>query len=48
MWLVLVPLAIGYVIRYARRVQRQPEKSVVGVSPKDAEDTKSRSPTCRR
>ena len=30
MWVVLVPLAIGYVIWYARRVRRHPEKSVVG------------------
>jgi uncharacterized ion transporter superfamily protein YfcC len=40
MWLVLVPLAIGFVIWYARRVQKDPSKSVVGVSPKDAEDAK--------
>ena len=32
MWFVLVSLAIGYVIWYARRVQAHPEKSVVGVS----------------
>jgi uncharacterized ion transporter superfamily protein YfcC len=36
MWLVLVPLAIGYVLWYARRVREQPAKSVVGVSESDA------------
>jgi len=38
MWLVLVPLAIAFVIRYARRVAKDPAKSIVGVSPRDAED----------
>ena len=38
MWLVLVPLAIGYVIWYARRIAQHPEKSIVGVSPSDAAD----------
>jgi uncharacterized ion transporter superfamily protein YfcC len=38
MWLVLVPLAIAYVIWYARRVEKDPAKSIVGVSPKDAEE----------
>jgi uncharacterized ion transporter superfamily protein YfcC len=41
MFLVLVPLAIGYVIWYARRVSRQPEKSIVGVSPADAAEAQS-------
>jgi uncharacterized ion transporter superfamily protein YfcC len=38
MWCVLVPLGIGYVIWYARRVKKDPSKSVVGVSPTDRED----------
>jgi uncharacterized ion transporter superfamily protein YfcC len=38
MWFVLVSLAIGFVIWYARRVQAHPEKSVVGVSSSDAAD----------
>jgi uncharacterized ion transporter superfamily protein YfcC len=38
MWFVLVSLAIGFVIWYARRVKAHPEKSVVGVSPSDAAD----------
>jgi len=38
MWLVLVPLAIGYVLWYARRVLEHPAKSVVGVSESDAAD----------
>ena len=40
MWLVLVPIAIGYVIWYSRRVQRDPSKSVVGISPADADESK--------
>jgi uncharacterized ion transporter superfamily protein YfcC len=40
MWLVLVPIAIGYVIWYARRVQRDASKSVVGISPADAEESR--------
>jgi uncharacterized ion transporter superfamily protein YfcC len=36
LWVVLVAAAIGYVVRYARRVQTNPEKSVVSVSPADA------------
>jgi uncharacterized ion transporter superfamily protein YfcC len=40
MWIVLVPMAIGYVIWYARRVQNDPAKSVVGVSPKDADEAR--------
>src|SRR3954466_4267560 len=40
MWFVLVPLAIGYVLRYARRVRSEPSRSVVGISPSDAEDAR--------
>ena len=38
LWVVVVGLAIGYVIWYARRVNRDPAKSVVGVSESDAAD----------
>ena len=38
MWVVLVALAIGYVIRYARRIKADPSRSVVGISPDDAQD----------
>jgi uncharacterized ion transporter superfamily protein YfcC len=38
LWIVVVGMAIAYVIWYARRVNRTPEKSVVGVSPSDATD----------
>jgi uncharacterized ion transporter superfamily protein YfcC len=38
LWFVLVSLATAYVIRYAKRVQVHPEKSVVGVSTSDAAD----------
>jgi uncharacterized ion transporter superfamily protein YfcC len=38
LWVVLVPLAIGYVLWYARRVRQHPRKSVVGVSAADASD----------
>jgi uncharacterized ion transporter superfamily protein YfcC len=41
MFVVLVPLAMGYVILYARRVAAHPEKSIVGVSPSDAEEAQS-------
>jgi uncharacterized ion transporter superfamily protein YfcC len=37
MWVVLVAMAIGYVLWYARRVVRDPSASVVGLSPGDAE-----------
>jgi uncharacterized ion transporter superfamily protein YfcC len=40
MWVVLVPLAIGYVIWYSRRVARDHAKSVVGISDTDAEQSK--------
>jgi uncharacterized ion transporter superfamily protein YfcC len=38
MWVVLVALAIGYVIRYASRLQKDPSRSVVGISPTDAKE----------
>src|SRR3954453_12889391 len=38
MWVVLVALAIGYVIRYASRLPEDPSRSVVGISPSDAKD----------
>jgi uncharacterized ion transporter superfamily protein YfcC len=41
LWLVLVPMAIGYVLWYARRIRLHPEKSVVGVSPSDATEAQS-------
>jgi uncharacterized ion transporter superfamily protein YfcC len=37
MWLVLVPMAIGYVILYAKRIRAHPEKSIVGISDEDAQ-----------
>lgn len=40
MWVVLVALAIGYVIRYARRVAADPSRSLVGISTADAEDAR--------
>ena len=40
LWVVLVTLAIGYVAWYARRVAAHPEKSIIGVSPSDAEDAR--------
>lgn len=36
LWIVVVGLGIGYVIWYARRVNRDPAKSIIGVSDKDA------------
>jgi len=41
LWLTVVSLGIAYVLWYARRVRTQPEKSVVGISPADAEQSKS-------
>jgi uncharacterized ion transporter superfamily protein YfcC len=41
MFLVLVPMAIGYVILYARRVEKDPARSVVGVSAQDAAEAES-------
>jgi len=40
MWVVLVALAIGYVLWYARRVARAPERSIVGISAADAEQAR--------
>jgi uncharacterized ion transporter superfamily protein YfcC len=40
MWVVLVALAVAYVLWYVRRISRSPEKSVVGISPDDAEEAK--------
>ena len=36
MWIVLVPVGIGYVLWYARRVVADPSKSVVGLDPDEA------------
>jgi uncharacterized ion transporter superfamily protein YfcC len=41
LWVVVVALAIGYVIWYARRIQKDSTKSIVGVSAKDAEDAQA-------
>ena len=38
MWFVLLALAIGYVLWYARRITSDPSKSIVGISPSDAAD----------
>jgi uncharacterized ion transporter superfamily protein YfcC len=38
MWIVFVAMAIGYVLRYAHRVRTDPAKSIVGISPADADD----------
>ncbi len=38
MWVVLVTLAVGYVIRYASRVRTEPSRSVVGISSTDAKE----------
>jgi uncharacterized ion transporter superfamily protein YfcC len=38
MWVVLVAMAIGYVLWYAHRVREDPSRSIVGISPKDAEE----------
>lgn len=35
LWVVLLACAIGYVLWYARRITRDPSKSVVGLSPTD-------------
>lgn len=42
MFIVLTALAIGYVVRYARRVQREPSRSVVGFSDEDRELAQAR------
>jgi uncharacterized ion transporter superfamily protein YfcC len=41
LWITVVALGIGYVIRYARRVHHDPTKSVVGVSAEDAAEAQS-------
>ena len=38
MWFVILAMAIGYVLWYARRITRDSTKSVVGISPADAAD----------
>jgi uncharacterized ion transporter superfamily protein YfcC len=38
---VLVAIAIAYVIRYASRIRKDPSRSVVGISPTDAEDARA-------
>ena len=40
MWVVLVTMAIAYVLRYAHRVSRDPARSVVGISPTDAQEAR--------
>jgi uncharacterized ion transporter superfamily protein YfcC len=40
MWIVLVAMAIGYVLWYARRVRNDPSKSIVGISDEDAEESR--------
>ncbi|MFJ6934975.1 YfcC family protein [Streptomyces sp. NPDC101132] len=37
MWIVLTAVTVGYVVRYARRVQRDPARSVCGFLPGDRE-----------
>ena len=37
MWVVLVSTAIGYVLWYSRRVRADPSRSIVGISPEDAD-----------
>lgn len=39
MWIVLSAVTIAYVIRYAKRVQRNPERSLSGFLPGDREQT---------
>ena len=41
MWIVLVAIAIAYVLRYARRVSKDPGRSIVGISPTDAGDARA-------
>jgi uncharacterized ion transporter superfamily protein YfcC len=41
LWVVVVGMGIAYVLWYARRVSRSPEKSVVGVSDADAREAES-------
>ena len=48
LWIIVVAIAIGYVLWYARRVAATRPKSIVGVSPSDAADAESSSATSRR
>ncbi|RSO11772.1 C4-dicarboxylate ABC transporter [Streptomyces sp. WAC 06783] len=41
MWLVLTGVTIGYVIRYARRVRADPDRSLVGFRPGDRDRAKA-------
>lgn len=41
LWIVLVAVAIGYVLWYARRVQTDPSRSIVGISAADARESRS-------
>ena len=45
MWLVLVPVGILYVLWYAKRVEQDPTKSVVGLDPDEATDEIEDAPT---
>jgi uncharacterized ion transporter superfamily protein YfcC len=40
MWITLVSLAIGYVLWYGSRIRKNPQKSVVGISATDAEQSR--------
>ena len=40
MWVVLVGLAIGYVLMYCRRIAADPSRSIVGIAPADAEESR--------
>ena len=40
MFVVLVGMAIGYVLLYCRRIRLDPSKSIVGISPADADEAK--------
>lgn len=39
MWIVLVALAIGYVLRYAHRIKADPSRSIVGISAADQDQS---------
>jgi uncharacterized ion transporter superfamily protein YfcC len=41
LWVVLLSIAIAYVLWYARRVRKHPEKSIVGVSEQDAAEAQT-------
>jgi uncharacterized ion transporter superfamily protein YfcC len=38
LWVVCVGMGMAYVLWYARRIRKNPEKSVIGISPTDAAD----------